>query len=318
MNRQFYKPFLVPRLFPRIRWAIDVRFQKKISRDFMTLLLKAEPVVNSVSKKLQERCSELKIRGILPKMAVFLVGDNASSQIYVQHKQRKCREVGAACEVIQLPESVSKSEFLAKVEEKNLDNSVHGIIIQLPLPSSLKVEVNSLIVSHKDIDGFGPTAIFKLFQGVDPDDFLAPCTPKGVMKLLRYYQIPVAGKKVCIVGRSHIVGKPQSLMMLNADATVCICHSKTKDLKEMIRNSDIIVAAIGKAGFLTSDFFRDDKSQVVVDVGIHKIADRKLIGDVEFDRVQHQVKAITPVPGGVGPMTVLTLIENLILAASCR
>lgn len=281
----------------------------------MTLLLKAEPVVKSLTAKLQQRCAALKLKGIIPKMNVILVGNNASSQVYVQHKKKKCQEIGAICEVIELSSNISKELFLDAINRSNSDPQVHGIIIQLPLPKSLVIDVNSLVWPEKDIDGFGKDSVFQLFSGSDPDAFLAPCTPKGVIKLLRHYEIPVSGKKVAIIGRSHIVGKPLGLMMLNADATVSMCHSKTQDLKQVTLHSDIILAALGRPHFLTKDYFRNDKSQTVVDIGIHR-QNNILVGDVDFAGVYDHVSAITPVPGGVGPMTVLTLVENLILAAT--
>lgn len=248
-----------------------------------------------------------------PFMKVILVGENPASQIYVSRKQELCRKVGCDFKLVHLPADVEKSRFLDEVQKMNEDEKVTGCFVQLPVPNQLKdIDVTALIAPEKDVDGFGAPSIVAMYKGKDPQ--FAPCTPKGILALLKHYQIPVAGKSITVIGRSLIVGKPLSLMLQNRGATVTMCHSLTENLEIHTKTSDIIISAVGQAKFLDQKYFRDDQSQVVIDVGMCRDQDNLLCGDVDFENVKKQVNAITPVPGGVGPLTVLSLIENLIIA----
>ncbi len=285
----------------------------------MALLLKSDSVIEALTPSLIERCAKFKARGITPKMQVFLVGENPASLVYVRNKKRLCEKIGAICEVTQLPESVTASSFEKQIVQSSLDSKIHGMFVQLPLPKHLhEVPIDYLIPPIKDVDGFHAQNIFGVFSGLPNNSYLCPCTPKGTMTLLAHYKISLAGKKVLIVGRSKIVGRPLALLMLTHDATVTMAHSKTPHLHELSKNSDIVVAAIGRGEMLDQTYFRNTQDQVVIDVGMNKRADGKLVGDVKFDAVVGMVHAITPVPGGIGPMTVVSLIDNLLIATELQ
>ena len=249
--------------------------------------------------------------GVTPGLAVIIVGDNPASQVYVRNKRRACEELGYYSEAYELPTETTQEELMALVRRLNGEEKIHGILVQLPLPKHLdEHEVLLAIDPKKDVDAFHPTNVGRIMIG--DYDFL-PCTPAGVMALLEKSGISPAGKEVVVVGRSNIVGKPQAMLMLHANATVTICHSRTVDLPAVCRRADILVAAIGKADFFTADYVKE--GAVVIDVGMNRRADGKLTGDVDFASVESMASYITPVPGGVGPMTITMLMQNTLTAA---
>ena len=249
--------------------------------------------------------------GFKPGLAVIIVGENPASKVYVRNKKLACEQVGFNSEVIEMPEETSESELLSVIERLNNDKDTHGILVQLPLPKHINEESVLLKINPaKDVDAFHPFNVGKIMTG---NFDLAPCTPAGVMELIRRSGIEIKGKECVIVGRSNIVGKPQAMLMLQADATVTICHSRTKDLAAACRRADILVAAIGKPNFFTADMVKE--GAVVIDVGINRGEDGKLCGDVNFAEVEPKASYITPVPGGVGPMTITMLLKNTLNAA---
>lgn len=261
---------------------------------------------------LKERCEQLKKNNVTPSLKVILVGSNNASILYTKNKKRYCEFIGAKCEIIHLEENISKEEFLNQLKISANDLKTHGCFVQLPLPEHLKsIEIENFIPHKKDIDGLGSQSFFDITK--NKKNSLNPCTPKGIISLLKFYNIEIKSKNVVIVGRSHIVGKPLALLLTNEDATVTLCHSKTVNLEEHTQKADIIVSAIGKAHFITSKHIGKN-SPVVIDVGINRNEKGKLCGDVDFDEVKNLCSAITPVPGGVGPMTIHSLIKNLLLA----
>ena len=246
-----------------------------------------------------------------PKLAVILVGNDPASAVYVRNKQRACIETGIEPLQITLPEETSEDELLALIDKLNSDDSVNGILVQLPLPKTIsEKKVIERISPKKDVDAFTYESVGKIVEGTY--GFL-PCTPAGIMELLKYYGIDPEGKECVIVGRSNIVGKPMALLLLNANGTVTVCHSKTKDLSSVTGRADILVVAVGKPSFITADMVKDGVT--VIDVGINRLPDGKLCGDVDFDSVSKKASYITPVPGGVGPMTITMLMKNTLTAA---
>ena len=244
-------------------------------------------------------------------LAVVMVGDNPASRVYVRNKEKACRETGILSRTYELPEGVSQPELEALIVSLAADERVHGILLQLPLPEGLDARsALAKIPPSKDVDGFSAENLGKLVRG---EKALVACTPLGVMKLLESAGISPAGKRAVVLGRSETVGKPLALLLLNADATVTVCHSRTENLKEICREADILVSAVGKPGFVTEDMVKE--GAVVIDVGINRGADGKLCGDVDFERVAPKTSYITPVPGGVGPMTVAMLLCNTAAAA---
>lgn len=244
-------------------------------------------------------------------LAVVMVGDNPASRVYVRNKEKACRETGILSRTYELPEGVSQPELEALIVSLAADERVHGILLQLPLPEGLDAgSALAKIPPSKDVDGFSAENLGKLVRG---ERALVACTPLGVMKLLESAGISPAGKRAVVLGRSETVGKPLALLLLNADATVTVCHSRTENLKEICREADILVSAVGKSGFVTEDMVKE--GAVVIDVGINRGADGKLCGDVDFERVAPRTSYITPVPGGVGPMTVAMLLCNTAAAA---
>jgi methylenetetrahydrofolate dehydrogenase (NADP+)/methenyltetrahydrofolate cyclohydrolase len=279
-----------------------------------TKILSAAPVVEKFKKNLIQRCEALKAKGIVPSMKVILVGNNPASLSYIRNKKKLCEEIGASFSLDQLSDDITQKDFLAHVDTLNKNNEIHGIIIQLPVSEELKkLHLPNLVTPSKDIDGFHGLNTQALYAGTINMSLLLPCTPKGIINLLNYYEIPIAGKHVVVVGRSLIVGKPMSMMMSNLDATVTLAHSKTNRLEDFTRNADIVVSAIGKTHYLNEKHFNINRKTVVIDVGMNTL-NGKLTGDVDQEAVKGKVSAITPVPGGVGPMTVLSLIDNLITA----
>lgn len=245
-----------------------------------------------------------------PGLAVIIVGDNPASRIYVNNKKKACEICGFNSYEYALPENASEKELLELIERLNSDENTDGILCQLPLPSHMdENKVIDAICPEKDVDGFSPVNTGNLLAG---KPCFAPCTPAGVVEMLKHEGIEIAGKHCVIVGRSNIVGKPAALLMLQENATVTVCHSKTKDLGEEVRRADIVIAAIGKAGFITADMIKE--GAVVVDVGINRLENGKITGDVKFDEVSEKASYITPVPGGVGPMTITMLMKNTLRA----
>ena len=245
------------------------------------------------------------------KLAVILVGDDEASKIYVRNKSRACMDVGIKFEEFVLPEKTSMEELLNLIDELNLRNDINGILLQSPLPKGLDInKAFEKIDPEKDVDGFNPVNVGRLCIG---NEFFTPCTPLGIIKMLEEYKIDIEGKNVVIIGRSNIVGKPLANCFLNKNATITICHSKTKNLKEHTLKADILVSAVGKINLITSDMVKD--GAVVIDVGINRGDDGKIRGDVDFENVKEKCSFITPVPGGVGPMTIAMLMNNIVKTA---
>jgi methylenetetrahydrofolate dehydrogenase (NADP+) / methenyltetrahydrofolate cyclohydrolase len=291
----------------------------------MEKLLTASPIVSSLKIKLKEDIDKLLKQNIVPKLAVVLVGDNAASKIYVMNKKKLCEQVGAECKVFSLSKDIDQVQFLNTIKGIVNDVSNNGIIIQLPLPEQLKsIDISSLIPPNKDVDGFNPLNLGMLIRDNKEDHCLIPCTPKGILKIFNFYNINLTAKKVLIIGRSLIVGKPLSVLLTNQNATVTLAHSKSKNVEELSKSSDIIISCVGKNNLINSTFLNDSTEQIFIDVGINrtpsaftcKIRNKtyRITGDINFEEVYPLAKMITPVPGGVGPLTVLSLVENLVQA----
>ncbi len=247
-----------------------------------------------------------------PGLAVIIVGNDPASQVYVRNKKRGCEEVGFYSESYELPAETTQEELVALVERLNADDKIHGILVQLPLPKHLnETEILLKIKPEKDVDAFHPYNVGKIMIG---NHDLLPCTPAGVMVLLERSGVDVCGKKCVVIGRSNIVGKPMAMLLLHANGTVTVCHSRTQNLKEICREADILVASIGKPEFVTADMVKE--GAVVIDVGINRLESGKLVGDVAFAEVEPKASYITPVPGGVGPMTITMLLKNTLTAAA--
>ena len=277
-------------------------------------ILDGKAVSLKVKESVKVRADELKKFGVEPTLAVVLVGEDKASQTYVRAKEKACNEYGIKSVAHRLSENTTQNELLALINVLNLDDSIHGILVQLPLPKHIDTNVVlAAIDPRKDVDGFHAVNVGKLVSGLDG---FVPCTPLGVMEILKEYGIDVAGLNAVVIGRSNIVGKPMANLLLNASATVTVTHSKTTNLKEICKNADLIVAAIGKPFFLKADMVKN--GAVVVDVGINRLDDGRLVGDVDFDEVAPKCSYITPVPGGVGPMTIAMLLNNTILAAQAK
>ncbi|MBE9851778.1 bifunctional methylenetetrahydrofolate dehydrogenase/methenyltetrahydrofolate cyclohydrolase FolD [Campylobacter concisus] len=277
-------------------------------------ILDGKAVSLKVKESVKVRADELKKFGVEPTLAVVLVGEDKASQTYVRAKEKACNEYGIKSVAHRLSENTTQNELLALINVLNLDDSIHGILVQLPLPKHIDTNVVlAAIDPRKDVDGFHAVNVGKLVSGLDG---FVPCTPLGVMEILKEYGIEVAGLNAVVIGRSNIVGKPMANLLLNASATVTVTHSKTKNLKEICKNADLIVAAIGKPFFLKADMVKD--GAVVVDVGINRLDYGRLVGDVDFEEVAPKCSYITPVPGGVGPMTIAMLLNNTILAAQAK
>lgn len=273
-------------------------------------------IAGQVTEKVQQRVEALKAKGVIPGLAVVLVGSDPASQTYVNNKTKTCERLGMYSVLIQLDEQVSEEELLKQVEALNNDPKIHGILVQLPLPKQINEDrVIAKISPLKDVDGFHPESVGKMMIG--QDTFLS-CTPFGIMKLLEYSDVDIAGKHAVVIGRSNIVGKPMGQLLLQKDATVTYCHSKTKDLHNFTKLADILVVATGKAKMIDGSYIKE--GAVVIDVGINRDENNKLCGDVDFVSAKEVASKITPVPGGVGPMTIAMLMENTCLAAenSCK
>ena len=278
----------------------------------MAKILDGKLMAEDLTKDQTRRVAELAAKGVIPGLAVVLVGEDPASQIYVRNKGIACETVGVHSKTIRLLQSASQDEVIAAVDELNADDSIHGILVQLPLPGHLdEAAVLARILPQKDVDGFHISNAGKLFSG---QSGVVPCTPKGIIHMLKQGGVDLAGKDAVVIGRSNIVGKPAAMLLLNENCTVTICHSRTQNLKEHCRRADILVAAIGKPRFVTADMVKPDAA--VVDVGINRV-DGKVVGDVDYEAVSEVAGYITPVPGGVGKLTISMLIENT-LEAACR
>lgn len=277
----------------------------------MAQIINGKEISAKIRAEIAEEVVEMKKRGIHPGLAVVIVGEDPASKVYVRNKKRACEDAGIYSEEYALPENTTESELLALIDKLNADEKIHGILVQLPLPKHLDDKtVIERIDPKKDVDAFSEVNVGKIMLG---DYNFLPCTPAGVMELLRESGIDPSGKECVIVGRSNIVGKPQAMLMLHANATVTVCHSRTRDLASVTRRADILVAALGKANFITADMVKE--GAVVIDVGINRLDNGKLCGDVDFTSVEPKASYITPVPGGVGPMTITMLLKNTLKAA---
>lgn len=282
----------------------------------MARILSGKEFAARIKEDAARSVAELKAAGVLPRLAVIIVGSDPASEVYVRNKQRTCEELGIRSDHIALPAETSKEELLACIEELNVDPEVHGILVQLPLPAQIaedEEEILSHIDPRKDVDGFHPVNVGHLVLGAPG---LRPCTPAGCIRMLDYAGIPIEGAHAVIIGRSNIVGKPMAHLLLERNATVTICHSRTQNLAAIARTADILVAAVGRPRFVTADMVKEGAT--VIDVGINRIAPKKLVGDVDFDAAAAVAGAITPVPGGVGLLTVAMLMENVVQAAKAQ
>ncbi len=282
----------------------------------MARILSGKEFAARIKEDAARGVAELKAAGVLPRLAVIIVGSDPASEVYVRNKQRTCEELGIRSDHIALPAETSKEELLACIEELNVDPEVHGILVQLPLPAQIaedEEEILSHIDPRKDVDGFHPVNVGHLVLGAPG---LRPCTPAGCIRMLDYAGIPIEGAHAVIIGRSNIVGKPMAHLLLERNATVTICHSRTQNLAAIARTADILVAAVGRPRFVTADMVKEGAT--VIDVGINRIAPKQLVGDVDFDAAAAVAGAITPVPGGVGLLTVAMLMENVVQAAKAQ
>ena len=278
----------------------------------MAEIIDGKFVSSEVRKNISSEVKEfINATNVTPGLAVILVGNNPASAVYVRNKHKACLDVGMNSYEITMDEKTTEDELLAKIDELNSDPKVHGILVQLPLPKHISEEkVINRISPEKDVDAFHPTNVGKIVSG--KYEFI-PCTPAGIMELLHFYNVEISGKECVVIGRSNIVGKPMALLLLAENGTVTVCHSRTKDLSEVTKRADILVVAIGKPNFVSADMVKP--GAVVIDVGINRKEDGKLCGDVDFTAVEPIASMITPVPGGVGPMTITMLLKNTLTAA---
>lgn len=277
----------------------------------MAKLISGKEVSAKVKAEVREETAELVKKGIKPGLAVVIVGNDPASRVYVNSKKKACEEVGFSSFEYALPEETTQEELLELVSKLNNDDNVDGILCQLPLPKQIDENaVINAIKPDKDVDAFHPFNVGKIMIG---DFAFLPCTPAGVMELIDSTGVDISGKSCVVIGRSNIVGKPMSMLLLHRNGTVTICHSRTKNLAEICRNADILVAAVGKANFVTADMVKD--GAIVIDVGMNRLENGKLCGDVDFENVEKKAGYITPVPGGVGPMTIAMLMKNTLTAA---
>ncbi|MBR5262745.1 MAG: bifunctional methylenetetrahydrofolate dehydrogenase/methenyltetrahydrofolate cyclohydrolase FolD [Clostridia bacterium] len=280
----------------------------------MYKIISGKEVSAAVKSRVAQEISELKDKGIEACLAVILVGDDPASRVYVNNKKKACEFCGIRSLEYVLPAETTQEELIALIEKLNEDKAVNGILCQLPLPKHLDEKaVLNLIKPEKDVDAFHPENVGHIMIG---DFNFLPCTPAGIMEMLRYENISLDGKSCVVIGRSNIVGKPMAMLMLKENATVTICHSRTKNLKEVVAGADIIVAAVGRPNFVTADMVKD--GAVIIDVGINRMDDGTLCGDVDFEECKEKASYITPVPGGVGPMTIATLMQNTVTATKIQ
>lgn len=274
-------------------------------------IIDGKALAAKVREEVAAEVEALRGRGVVPTLRVILVGENPASQVYVRNKEKAARRVGIDAQTLRLPESVSQEELLALIRQLNEDPEVHGILVQLPLPGHISQEAVTLAIApEKDVDGFHPYNLGRLLMG---SPTFVPCTPAGILRLLDETGVELKGKEAVVVGRSVIVGKPTALLLLSRHATVTLAHSRTRDLAEVTRRADVLVVAVGRARLIRPEMVKP--GAVVIDVGINRTEGGTLVGDVDFERVREVASAITPVPGGVGPMTVAMLLKNTTLAA---
>lgn len=277
----------------------------------MAEIIDGKKLAKKIREELKIKCDELKQKGIYPKLAVIMVGNNPASKVYVRNKSNACADVGVEYVEYLLEENIEQEELIELIKKLNEDKTINGILLQSPIPMHLDInEAFKTITYIKDVDGFSPASVGKLCIG---EDTFISCTPYGVIKMLEEYNIDLNGKHVVILGRSNIVGKPLIQCCLQKNATVTICHSKTQKLEEITKQADVLISAIGQPEFVKTDMIKD--KAVVIDVGINRNKDGKLVGDVDFENVKEKASYITPVPGGVGPMTIAMLMNNVIKAA---
>ena len=274
-------------------------------------IINGKEIAQAVRQEIRKEVEELKQKGYVPGLAVILVGDNQASQTYVRNKEKACLDLGMRSVLIKKPATLSQEELIENINELNQDDSIHGILVQLPLPAHINEKaIIEAISPEKDVDGFHPINIGRMMTG---QSAFLPCTPYGVMVMLQHINYNLEGKHVVVVGRSNIVGKPAGQLMLNANATVTICHSKTKDLAYYTKQADVIVAAVGKRNTITADHIKE--GAVIIDVGMNRNDEGKLCGDVDYEGVLNKAAYVTPVPGGVGPMTITMLMQNTVESA---
>ena len=277
----------------------------------MAVIIDGKMLAKKIRQELKVECEELIKEGIKSKLAVIMVGDNPASKVYVRNKSRACEEIGIEYEEYLLKDDIKQEDLIELIKKLNKDENINGILLQSPIPDHLNInEAFKTITYRKDVDGFTPSSVGKLCIG---EDTFISCTPYGVMKMFDEYNIDLTGKNVVILGRSNIVGKPLIQCCLAKNATVTVCHSKTKNIEEYTKRADVLIAAIGKAKFVTKDMVK--KGVVIIDVGINRNEEGKLVGDVDFENIEPIASYITPVPGGVGPMTIAMLMNNVIKAA---
>lgn len=275
-------------------------------------IISGKDLAKEKRESMKHEVEHLKKEGIQPGLAVILVGEDPASQSYVKAKQKACEEIGIYSVLFKLEDIVTEAELLQKIDELNNDDKIHGILVQLPLPAHISEKaVIESINPNKDVDGFHPISVGNMMIG---EDTFLPCTPFGIVEMIKSQGIQIEGKHVVVVGRSNIVGKPVGQLLLNENATVTYCHSRTKDMKSITKQADILVVAVGKANFIDASFIKEDA--VVIDVGVNRLETGKLVGDVVFDEAKEVASYITPVPGGVGPMTITMLLFNTVKSAS--
>lgn len=272
----------------------------------MTTLIDGKKTAAEVREQLRQKVEKLSGK---PSIAVIIVGNNPASKVYVSSKHKAAQAIGIESVVIEMDENVSQQELESKIDDLNADTSINAILVQLPLPKHINSdEIIGKIKPEKDVDGFHPVNVGKLNTGLKP--YAVSCTPAGIIRLLESYNIPIAGKHAVVIGRSNIVGKPMAALLLSRHATVTMCHSRTTNIQELVKQADIIVAAVGIPNFVQNDWVKD--GAVVIDVGINRTSEGKLVGDVDFEAIKEKASFITPVPGGVGPMTIAMLLENTV------
>ncbi|MDQ1234840.1 methylenetetrahydrofolate dehydrogenase (NADP+)/methenyltetrahydrofolate cyclohydrolase [Paenibacillus sp. SORGH_AS306] len=274
-------------------------------------IINGKQIAEDIREGIRQEMEQLKTTGFQPGLAVVLVGEDPASQVYVRHKEKACHDLGYYSEVHRLPSTTSQEELLAMVDRLNKQENINGILVQLPLPEQIEEKaIINAISPEKDVDGFHPISVGNLVIG---DDSLLPCTPVGVIELIKHAGVEISGKHAVVIGRSNIVGKPVSLLLQRENATVTMCHSRTSNMKELAKQADILVVAIGKANFVDASYIKP--GAVVIDVGVNRLDNGKLAGDVDFESAKQVSGPITPVPGGVGPMTITMLMQNTLVAA---
>jgi len=274
-------------------------------------IINGKQIAEDIREGIRQEMEQLKTTGFQPGLAVVLVGEDPASQVYVRHKEKACHDLGYYSEVHRLPSTTSQEELLAMVDRLNKQENINGILVQLPLPEQIEEKaIINAISPEKDVDGFHPISVGNLVIG---DDSLLPCTPAGVIELIKHAGVEISGKHAVVIGRSNIVGKPVSLLLQRENATVTMCHSRTSNMKELAKQADILVVAIGKANFVDASYIKP--GAVVIDVGVNRLDNGKLAGDVDFESAKQVSGPITPVPGGVGPMTITMLMQNTLVAA---